>query len=77
MTHSLSPFAGFSIQVDDPAALPMSPDSTPAKVLIPGPRLAVIGRSGPTCKDCRDFQTVVTRDGRVSCSCVSTLAVVA
>lgn len=28
----------------------------------------------PACRDCRDFQTVVTHGGRVSCHCTTTAA---
>lgn len=70
MLHSPSRIGGFTMLVDDKAALRLSPEGIPALPLISGPRLAVIGRLGPECRDCRDFQTVVTRTGRVSCHCV-------
>ncbi|MCQ4045816.1 hypothetical protein ACFOSC_27940 [Streptantibioticus rubrisoli] len=59
------------IKVDDKAALRLSPEGMPALALIVGPRLAVSGLIGPRCRDCRDFQTVVTKAGTVSCHCLT------
>ncbi|MFI9031147.1 hypothetical protein [Streptomyces sp. NPDC053560] len=69
MSNSLSRYAGFDIEVDDKGALRLSPESIPAQPLISGPRLAVVGRIGPryTCSNCRDFKSVVTRNGVVYC----------
>jgi hypothetical protein len=68
--NSVSRFTGFAINVDDQAALRLSPEGNPA-----GPRIAVVGK---TCLDCRDFQTVmVRRDGQiitVDCKCVAKAA---
>lgn len=66
MLHHLSRPSGFSIKAA-PRALPT-----------PGSRLLVTGKRGPAftppppkCRDCRDFQTVVTRAGRVECHCLT------
>ncbi|MEV5348954.1 hypothetical protein [Streptomyces achromogenes] len=67
MSKSLSLSATTVIEVDDLPALRLSPEGTPALPLITGPRLAVIGRIGPKCRTCRDFERVVTRTGTVVC----------
>ena len=67
MRHSLSLIPGADITVDDLPALRLSPEGIRALPVISGPRLAVIGRIGPKCRDCRDFERVVTRTGVVIC----------
>ncbi|MFJ2833616.1 hypothetical protein ACIPC1_39765 [Streptomyces sp. NPDC087263] len=78
MLNSVSRFTGFAINVDDKAALRLSPEGNPAAPLIDGPRLAVVGKIGPSCRACRDFQTVmVRRDGQivtVDCKCAAKAA---
>ncbi|MFF4607781.1 hypothetical protein ACFY12_34210 [Streptomyces sp. NPDC001339] len=70
MNQSLSLIPATDIKVDDKAALRLSPEGNPALALIVGPRLAVTGLIGPRCRDCRDFQTVVTRNGIENCRCL-------
>lgn len=69
MRNSLSTLPGIDLTVDDKAGPRLSPEGTVALPLIPGPRLAVIGRIAPRvrCSDCRDFEAVVTHDGLVTC----------
>uniref|UniRef100_A0AAU1M5V1 Uncharacterized protein n=1 Tax=Streptomyces sp. NBC_00148 TaxID=2903626 RepID=A0AAU1M5V1_9ACTN len=67
MRNSLSTFPRIDLTVDDKAAVRLSPEGQPALPLISGPRLAVIGRIGVRCSDCRDFEAVVTRNGVVTC----------
>ncbi|MFI7352100.1 hypothetical protein ACIBSR_38340 [Streptomyces sp. NPDC049936] len=67
MNQSRSLIPGFTAQVDDLPALRLSPEGIRALSVLSGPRLAVVGRIGPTCRDCRDFETVVTRTGIVTC----------
>lgn len=67
MRHSLSLIPGFTVQVDDLPALRPSPEGIPALPVVAGPRLAVAGRLGPKCRDCRDFESVVTSTGVVTC----------
>lgn len=69
MNQSLSTslIPGAEVQVDDLPALRLSPEGIRALPVLAGPRLAVIGRIGPKCRDCRDFERVVTRHGVVTC----------
>jgi hypothetical protein len=65
--NSLSLIPGADITVDDIPALRLSPEGTRALPVLAGPRLAVVGRIGPKCRNCRDFERVVTRNGVVTC----------
>jgi hypothetical protein len=65
--NSLSLIPGADITVDDVPALCLSPEGIRALPVLAGPRLAVVGRIGPKCRDCRDFESVVTRTGVVTC----------
>ncbi|MEU0032022.1 hypothetical protein [Streptomyces sp. NPDC006335] len=67
MNQSLSLISGADITVDDFPALHLSPEGISALPVLAGPRLAVVGRIGPKCRDCRDFESVVTRNGVVTC----------
>ncbi|WP_274036739.1 hypothetical protein [Streptomyces sp. MMBL 11-1] len=67
MRKSLSTFARIDLMVDDLPALRLSPEGIRALPVLTGPRLAVVGRIGPKCRDCRDFESVVTRNGLVTC----------
>ncbi|WP_226966543.1 hypothetical protein [Streptomyces phaeolivaceus] len=67
MRNSLSLLPGVEVKVDDLPALRLSPEGIRALPVVVGPRLAVIGRIGPKCRDCRDFESVVTRNGVVTC----------
>lgn len=71
MNQSLSLIPATELKVDDKAALRLSPEGNPALALIVGPRLAITGLIGPRCRDCRDFQTVVTKHGTASCHCLA------
>lgn len=71
MNKSLSLIPVTDSKVDDKAALRLSPEGNPALALIVGPRLAVTGLIGPRCRDCRDFQIVVTRNGIKACRCLA------
>lgn len=66
MSKSLT-IANARITVDDMPALRLSPEGVQALPVIVGPRLAVTGRIGPRCRDCRDFERVVTRAGVAVC----------
>ena len=68
MRNSLSLISRADIKVDDMPALRLSPEGVRALPVISGPRLAVAGRIGFRCRDCRDFERVVTRTGVVTCS---------
>ncbi|MCZ0984039.1 hypothetical protein O1L60_45575 [Streptomyces diastatochromogenes] len=68
MRNSLSLIPGFTAQVDDLPALRLSPEGIRALPVLTGPRLAVVGRFGPKCRDCRDFESVVTSNGIVTCT---------
>ncbi|MFE9334881.1 hypothetical protein [Streptomyces sp. NPDC006925] len=68
MSQSLSLIPGADITVDDFPALRLSPEGVRALPVLTGPRLAVVGRIGPTCRDCRDFERVVTRTGVAVCA---------
>ncbi|MBT2469337.1 hypothetical protein J7E97_16000 [Streptomyces sp. ISL-66] len=68
MNQSLSILPGITLQVDDLPALRLSPEGERALSVVAGPRrLAVTGRIGATCRDCRDFESVVTRTGTAVC----------
>ncbi|GAA2110654.1 hypothetical protein [Streptomyces synnematoformans] len=67
MSHSLSLIPGIEIEVDDFPAVRLSPEGDRALPVVAGPRLAVVGRIGPKCRECRDFEAVVTRTGIVTC----------
>ncbi|WP_240152299.1 hypothetical protein [Streptomyces mobaraensis] len=67
MRKSRSFIPGITIEVDDLPAVQLSPEGHRALALLSGPRLAVIGRTGPKCCDCRDFERVVTRTGVAVC----------
>ncbi|MFD3907878.1 hypothetical protein ACFXOL_10785 [Streptomyces californicus] len=67
MNQSLSLIPGAEVKVDDLPALRLSPEGDRALPVIAGPRLALVGRIGPKCRDCRDFVTVVTRNGVMTC----------
>ncbi|WP_438297776.1 hypothetical protein [Streptomyces sp. HUAS TT7] len=67
MIQSLSLIPGAEVKVDDLPALCLSPEGDRALSVISGPRLALVGRLGPKCRDCRDFESVVTRTGIVTC----------
>ncbi|WP_328974002.1 hypothetical protein [Streptomyces sp. NBC_00239] len=67
MNQSLSLIPGADITVDDFPALRLSPEGIRALPVLTGPRLAVVGRIGPKCRDCRDFESVVTHTGIVTC----------
>lgn len=67
MRNSLSFIPGANVAVDDLPALRLSPEGIRALPVLTGPRLAVVGRIGPKCRDCRDFESVVTRNGVVTC----------
>ncbi|MGP3691165.1 hypothetical protein ACTVZO_41965 [Streptomyces sp. IBSNAI002] len=68
MNKSLSILPGITLQVDDLPALRLSPEGERALPVVAGPRrLAVTGRIGAQCRDCRDFERVVTRNGIAVC----------
>ncbi|MFJ2406656.1 hypothetical protein ACIOUE_35755 [Streptomyces xanthochromogenes] len=67
MIQSLSLIPGFTVQVDDLPALRLTPEGIRALPVLAEPRLAVAGHSGPKCRDCRDFESVVTRSGVITC----------
>jgi hypothetical protein len=67
VNQSLSLTPGATVTVDDLPALRLSPEGIRALPVLTGPRLAVVGRIGPKCPDCRDFESVVTRAGIVTC----------
>ncbi|MFD5906543.1 hypothetical protein ACFWHG_34290 [Streptomyces microflavus] len=67
MKHSRSLIPGAMVVVDDLPALDLSPEGIRALSVLAGPRLAVVGRIGPKCRDCRDFESVVTHNGVVTC----------
>ncbi|MFI1734928.1 hypothetical protein ACH40E_38095 [Streptomyces acidicola] len=67
MRNSLSLLPGIKAKVDDLPALRLSPEGIRALPVVTGPRLAVVGRIGPKCRDCRDFERVVTRNGFATC----------
>ncbi|WP_431776268.1 hypothetical protein [Streptomyces cucumeris] len=70
MSNSLRLFTGIDLTVDDMPALRLSPEGDRALPVIAGPRLAVTGRIGPKwkCRDCRDFERVITRTGVANCT---------
>lgn len=67
MRNSLSLIPGAEVTVDDLPALCLSPEGIRALPVLAGRRLAVVGWIGPKCRDCRDFESVVTRNGVVTC----------
>ncbi|MFI5987103.1 hypothetical protein ACIBEA_40340 [Streptomyces sp. NPDC051555] len=68
MNQSLSLLPGIDLKVDDLPALRLSPEGERAFPVVAGPRrLAVTGRIGAKCRDCRDFESVITQAGTVLC----------
>ncbi|MFF5893957.1 hypothetical protein ACFY72_35085 [Streptomyces globisporus] len=67
MSNSLSLIPGATVTVDDLPALHLSPEGVRALPVLTGPRLAVVGRIGPKCRDCHDFERVVTSTGLITC----------
>ncbi|MFD8026136.1 hypothetical protein ACFV6G_37695 [Streptomyces lavendulae] len=68
MNQSLSILPGIDLQVDDLPALRLSPEGERALPVVAGPRrLAVTGFIGAKCRDCRDFESVVTQNGIAVC----------